>query len=658
MTPVPAALLQGLVLETEEGGKPLQTRTLGAHFDLRAWFEALRLDVEGPEDWQGGKRWIFQTCPWDSTHANKSAYVVQLPNGAIAAGCHHNGCGEKNWHALRDQVEPGWRSCRQRAAAPQAHHGNGGWELPLPFHQIMLPTFPTEALPAGLRSFVEAEATATQTPVDLAAMLSLSAVAACCAKKVVVQMKEGYVEPVNLFTATALPSGNRKTAVFAAVTKPLDDHERSEVQRTSTEIARQRAGLQIKQSILRRLTEQAAAAKGKEQERQTQEAAALAAELETTSPASPTRYIADDCTPEQLATLLHKQGGRIAVMSAEGDVFDLMAGRYSTKGMSNFGVFLKGHAGDTLRIDRVGRSEFVKSPAITIGLAVQPEVIRGLAERPGFRGRGLLARFLYAVPVSLLGHRDPDPPPVPDEIRAAYHANVIALLNLPFGTDENGDPGPHVLRFSSDAQASVRHFEEWMEPQLSEFGDLGGMTDWAGKLVGAVGRIAGNLHMALFADTSAPWETPIARETVEGAICIARYLIAHAKAAFAEMGADAVVEQAKTILRWIEHQNAHHFTKRDVHQALRGRFKRVEELDAPLGLLCTHGYIGRRPESANVGPGRKPSPAFEVNPRWAFRNTHNPQKTGMDRNSEDSEYCEQGLVKTGALEVTIGNDWT
>jgi len=471
-------------------------------------------------------------------------------------------------------------------------------------------------------------------------MLTLSVIAACCAKKVVVSMREGYVEPMNLFTATALPSGNRKTAVFSAVVKPLEDHERSEAQRTSTEIARQRAELQIKQSILRKLTEQAAAAKGKEQERHTQEAAALAAELETTTTASPTRYIADDCTPERLATLLRDQGGRIAVMSAEGDVFDLMAGRYSAKGMGNFGVFLKGHAGDTLRIDRSGRSEFVKAPAITIGLAVQPDVIRGLAGRPDFRGRGLLARFLYALPVSLLGHRNPDAPPVPDEIRSAYHANVLALLNLPFRSDENGDPGPHVLRLSSEAQGSVRHFEVWLEPQLSEFGELGGMTDWAGKLAGAVGRIAGILHMALMANTPSPWETPISPETVERAIRIGRYLILHAQAAFAEMGADAVVEQAKTILRWIEHQNARHFTKRDVHQALRGRFKRVEELDAPLALLLSHGSISSRPEPTGTGPGRKPSPRFEVNPLGASQNTHNPQNTGMDRNSEDSEYCE------------------
>src|SRR5712671_5899344 len=102
-------------------------------------------------------------------------------------------------------------------------------------------------------------------------------------------------------------------------------------------------------------------------------------------------------------------------------------------------VYLKGHAGETLRVDRVGRApEFVKTPALTVGLAVQPEVICGLAEKPGFRGRGLLGRFFYAMPVSLLGRRDIDAPPVSEEVRKGYHTNITALLNLPVGTEENG----------------------------------------------------------------------------------------------------------------------------------------------------------------------------------------------------------------------------
>ena len=58
------------------------------------------------------------------------------------------------------------------------------------------------------------------------------------------------------------------------------------------------------------------------------------------------RLIVDDVSPERLATLLRDHGGRIAVLSAEGDIFDVMAGRYSKGGVPNLGVFLKGHAGD------------------------------------------------------------------------------------------------------------------------------------------------------------------------------------------------------------------------------------------------------------------------------------------------------------------------
>ena len=95
-------------------------------------------------------------------------------------------------------------------------------------------------------------------------------------------------------------------------------------------------------------------------------------------------------------------------------MFDQMAGRYNQAAGPNLGVYLKGHAGDLLKVDRRGRPpEYVERPCLTIGLAVQPEVLRGLASRPGFGGRGLLARFLYSLPESLVGRRQPGAPPVP-----------------------------------------------------------------------------------------------------------------------------------------------------------------------------------------------------------------------------------------------------
>ena len=97
------------------------------------------------------------------------------------------------------------------------------------------------------------------------------------------------------------------------------------------------------------------------------------------------RWLVDDATPEALAGLLATYG-RIALLSPEGDVFDQMAGRYNQQAGPNLGVYLKGHAGDLLKVDRRGRPpEYVERPCLTIGLAVQPEVLRGLASRPRVR---------------------------------------------------------------------------------------------------------------------------------------------------------------------------------------------------------------------------------------------------------------------------------
>src|SRR6266487_2555221 len=137
------------------------------------------------------------------------------------------------------------------------------------------------------------------------------------------------------------------------------------------------------------------------------------------------RLVADDITPEAAASLLADQGGRLAVLSAEGGIFATLAGRYS--GAPNLEVFLKGHAGDRLVVDRKGRdSEHIAQPALTLGLAVQPELLRDIAAMPGFRGRGLLARILYSLPATTVGRRRVGTPPPPESVVQTYTTNLRA----------------------------------------------------------------------------------------------------------------------------------------------------------------------------------------------------------------------------------------
>ena len=50
--------------------------------------------------------YLFDVCPWDPAHRDKSAFVGQRTDGPLVAGCHHNGCSGYGWKDLRALVEP------------------------------------------------------------------------------------------------------------------------------------------------------------------------------------------------------------------------------------------------------------------------------------------------------------------------------------------------------------------------------------------------------------------------------------------------------------------------------------------------------------------------------------------------------------------------
>lgn len=87
------------------------------------------------------------------------------------------------------------------------------WPAVASFDVLELPEFPTHVLPDVLRDWVEAESHATQTPADLPALLSISVCSACIARRVVVEPRQGWLEPVNVYTAVLLEPGNRKSGV-------------------------------------------------------------------------------------------------------------------------------------------------------------------------------------------------------------------------------------------------------------------------------------------------------------------------------------------------------------------------------------------------------------------------------------------------------------
>ena len=447
-----------------------------------------------------------------------------------------------------------------------------------------------------------------QTPPDLAGCLVLTALSTAAGGRAVVEVRPGWHEPVNLYVVVALPPGERKSPAFKALTAPILDAERRLVEEAGPRIDEAELHLRVARARAERAARAAENALTAEAQAEhlAEASDAAAAVRAITVPAVP-RLVADDITVEATASMLAEQGGRLAVLSPEGGIFATLAGRYS--GVPNLEAFLKGHSGDLLRVDRKGRPpEHVEAPALTLGLAVQPEVLTDIARLPGFRGRGLLARILYSLPTSTLGRRRPGAPPPHPEVASAY---TDALASLVLTLQER--PESAVLSLTADAGAVVLQAEAELEPLLAPGAALSHVTDWAGKYVGSVARLAGLLHLATHQVDGE--QRPISRHTVEAAVRLGRYFLAHALAVFDLMGADPLVEDARHILAWITRSRAESFTRRDAFNANRSRFTKVADLDPVLALLVDHGWIQPlAPSPRSPSGGRPPSPRFAVHP--------------------------------------------
>lgn len=77
----------------------------GEKFDIRAWMQKYGLNYK-ESDWNGGKRFILDHCPFDSSHKGKDAMIFQVNNGALGFHCFHDSCQGKTWKDVRILFEP------------------------------------------------------------------------------------------------------------------------------------------------------------------------------------------------------------------------------------------------------------------------------------------------------------------------------------------------------------------------------------------------------------------------------------------------------------------------------------------------------------------------------------------------------------------------
>ena len=546
----------------------------------------------------------------------------------------------------RDQIRDLLKRERKLRLAAEPYDGPGGlsWRRPVPLDNLDAPeSLPLDAFPDWMRAHIESVADFVQVPPDLSALLALSVASGALQKKAVVQVRPGWTEPLSLWGAGVLESGARKSPTFKHMAGPVEAYEADLREAIREEHIRARDRRDVLEKRLQRAKKDAVKAPPDERDAAERAVQAAREELEHHHvPLLPQLWI-DDVTSEALLQVLSANNGRMLAMSPEGDLFKYMAGRYGADaGVLN--VYKKAWTGDeAARDNRVTRDGAdVPNPALAIGICVQPQVLEDLAHKRTFRGEGLLARFLYVAPSSLVGRRKTgsDVPPLDRAAQTRYEQRLKSLLQLEPKTQSGGTWTPHTLRLTTEAREALAGFEAEVEAMLQSGGRLDGIQDWGGKLVGQAIRVAGVLHVA----QRMAFEEALPACRMHEGIDLARAFISHAKTAYDCLGTNEKTRLARYLWRRIGdvlglsggshyshneqyRSKSHHsansannakgmsLTKRDVFEAVKGKSEiaSVADLDAPLRQLEAHHYI-QVVKPTSSGPGRPPSPQIYVNP--------------------------------------------
>lgn len=331
------------------------------------------------------------------------------------------------------------------------------WEDPIDFEEAELPTFDISIYPQWIKNFVEQVAEETQTPICFAAVSMISVLSTTVLSKFRLKVRGQWTESLGIYSVVVAEPSARKSSVFNLLYEPIFEFE------------------------VKTVNEEENGAK---------------------------RYIAADATPEKLIDIMANNHQSITLASPEGDeVFSIMRGKYTS--ISSFDLYLKSYSSDPIVYDRKNSKTItLQKPTMAMTLFVQPVVMNGMGN--DFSDRGVTQRFIYSIPRSNVGYRDPDPKLIDQKVKSNYNKNIIRLLEL--ATDEI-----EYVTLSNKAQEYLNEMIREIELELRNQDLSNSIKAWLGKLIGQILRITALLHISFEITKGTAFQTEIGVDTLKKA---------------------------------------------------------------------------------------------------------------------------------------------
>lgn len=454
--------------------------------------------------------------------------------------------------------------------------------------------FPLKALPDSIREYADYVAKTVQVHPDMPAALSLSTLAACAQGKTRIGITPEWCEELNLYISVVAEPGERKSAVFSALTQPINKYV------DDYNLAHAKEICAYRNKLAKLEAQKNALIANNADDTKIDKIQSEISKLKE-NPKNEMRLITTDCTAEAVASIMALNNDKIALLYDEG-MFDVMGGLYNN-GKANINIYLSSYDGYPISIDRKNSGSIkLNRPLITFGICCQPSVITDFVEDKRFIGKGLTQRFLYCQPPSLCGKRTLSTSAADSSVKENYCTIINKLLDLP---DSN-----NILTLSPAAfETFVKYYDE-IEYKIGQQGKYSINRTFLSKLPGKTARICGLIHLCEHSISE-----PVGVQTVENAIQIARYFDNQNEIIFnissdltvAEYTADRIIANARK-------DSCTSYRSRDIKrfcQKYSGK-----EIDEALIILEEHKYIGFQADDKSK-PNRKYG-IYNINPKLIY----------------------------------------
>lgn len=474
------------------------------------------------------------------------------------------------------------------------------WGTPESFESLKkLSPFPMQSLPTLLREYLKAVSDYVQVVPEMAIFPLLSVLSLCVQGKAVIKNTgNDYTEPLNLYTLTIAPPGERKSGCLKEFMRPVTEFQERYNKMHAPEIREydlKRAFLENKKSTAMRVKDadfSAVNAIDKE----------LAEVEEKLEKVHKIVLNISDTTPEALAMEMKKQGERMGIIDSEGTIFDVLSGIYSN-GKANIDLILKSYAGEAIDVARCGKTINLKNPLLTVGLMTQPEHFTEAMNNKQFIGRGLMHRFLFSFPESKAGYLNMRSPDVPPELQKKYNNLIEKLLCIPAKNDAP------IIVCDREAELLFSDYHDHLQKEMRDGGMFENLKEWAQKQFARALKIAGILHLC-----EHDAEIWLKGYTAMNAIAIAKWSENHALKAFSgDVSEPEEIRNAKYILKKLKKSGKIETSKSKL--LLLCRPLHAPEINVSLEILEDMDYI-RRVKILRDGERGNPKEIIKINPKF------------------------------------------